>query len=119
MRFYWLQDRVKQGQFRIFWAPGSVNFGDYYTKHHSITHHRRVRPIYLHTATSPSSLQGCVELLIRRDQRANQTAHEQTKQAHKPATKPPKRNSPQPTNTSTIAINALAKAQSSISHNNY
>jgi hypothetical protein len=50
-----------------------------------------------------------VELLTRRDQRANQTAHEQTKQACKPATKPPKRNSPQPTNTSTIAINALAK----------
>jgi hypothetical protein len=31
MRFYWIQDRVKQGQFRMFWAPGSVNFGDYYT----------------------------------------------------------------------------------------
>jgi hypothetical protein len=22
MRFYWLEDRVEQGQFRIYWEPG-------------------------------------------------------------------------------------------------
>ena len=25
MRFYWLQDRVEQKQFKVFWAPGNIN----------------------------------------------------------------------------------------------
>ena len=32
MRFYWLQDRVKQRQFRVFWAPGKINLADYQSK---------------------------------------------------------------------------------------
>jgi hypothetical protein len=48
MRFYWIRDRVKQGQFRIHWRPGAENFGDYQTKHHSPAHHRKSRPIHLH-----------------------------------------------------------------------
>jgi hypothetical protein len=78
MRFYWLCDRVKQGQFKIFWAPGSVNLANFYTKHHSPAHHKRLCPIYLNTATSPSSLQGCVELLARRGPRPCRPAHNQT-----------------------------------------
>jgi len=48
MRFYWIRDRVKQGQFRIHWQKGEVNLGDYMTKHHSAKHHKQVRPKYLH-----------------------------------------------------------------------
>ena len=33
-RFYLLQDRCNQGQFIIYWAPGSNNIGDYHTKNH-------------------------------------------------------------------------------------
>ena len=44
MRFYWIQDRCQQDQFRIFWAPGAVNLGDYHTKHHPPTHHIKMRP---------------------------------------------------------------------------
>ena len=33
MRFYWLQDRVDQDQFRIFWRKGADNLADYFTKH--------------------------------------------------------------------------------------
>ena len=32
MQFYWLQDRVKQGQFRVLWAPGKINLADYQSK---------------------------------------------------------------------------------------
>jgi hypothetical protein len=46
MRFYWLKDRVSQGQFRIYWKPGHTNLADYYTKHHPPCHHKRVRPVY-------------------------------------------------------------------------
>jgi hypothetical protein len=52
MRFYWIRDRVRQGQFLIYWRKGSTNRGDYFTKHHPTKHHRRMRPIYLHTPTS-------------------------------------------------------------------
>jgi hypothetical protein len=49
MRFYWLKDRVEQGQFRIYWEPGHTNLADYYTKHHPPSHHKSVRPVYMYT----------------------------------------------------------------------
>ena len=48
MRFYWVQDRVCQKQFLIYWQPGSTNLGHYYTNHHLPAHHRLMRPTYLH-----------------------------------------------------------------------
>jgi hypothetical protein len=53
MRFYWLQDRECQGQFHIHWRKGAENLADYFTKHHSPAHHRRMRPTYLHMPASP------------------------------------------------------------------
>jgi hypothetical protein len=35
MRFYWIKDRVKQGQFNVYWGPCFQNLADYFTKHHS------------------------------------------------------------------------------------
>jgi hypothetical protein len=70
MRFYWIRDRSDQNHFYIFWAPGSLNLGDYFTKHHAPSHHRRVRCYYLHTTHSPRflpqhepslELRGCVD----------------------------------------------------------
>jgi hypothetical protein len=60
MRFYWVYDRVHQGQYDIYWAPGSGNLADYFIKKHFPIHHKQMRPIYLHTTTS-SSLRGCVD----------------------------------------------------------
>jgi hypothetical protein len=54
MRFYWVQDRIDQGQFHVYWAPGSENRGDYYTKDHPIHHHQTMRPII--TKYPPSAL---------------------------------------------------------------
>jgi hypothetical protein len=54
MRFSWLQCRERQRQFIIYWRPGSENLGDYHTKHHSASHHRRMRPHFLQpTGTNP------------------------------------------------------------------
>ena len=71
LHLYWVNDRVKQGQFATYWAPGDLNLGDYFTKHHSPAHHRRMRPIYLHIPKEQASaaamtmdygttLRGCV-----------------------------------------------------------
>jgi hypothetical protein len=68
MRFYWIKDRVKQGQFNVYWGPGFQNLADYLTKHHSLAHHKRIRDVYIHSGERPinrkgirdSALRGCV-----------------------------------------------------------
>ena len=47
MRYYWLNDRIEQKQYHVHWKPGSLNEGDYFTKHHSPAHHVLKRPTYL------------------------------------------------------------------------
>jgi hypothetical protein len=32
MRFHWIRDRVRQGQFIITWFPGTTNLADFFTK---------------------------------------------------------------------------------------
>jgi hypothetical protein len=68
MHFYWIKDRVKQGQFHIYWGPGYQNLADYFTKNHSPAHHKRIRNVYIHAGDRPikregiraSALRGCV-----------------------------------------------------------
>jgi hypothetical protein len=68
MRFYWIKDRVKQGQFNVYWGPGYQNLAYYFTKHHLPAHHKRMRKIYIHADDQPINwkgiqdyaLQGCV-----------------------------------------------------------
>jgi hypothetical protein len=44
MCFHWLRDRgVNQKQFNFYWRPGSLMRADYWTKHHSPSHHRHMR----------------------------------------------------------------------------
>jgi hypothetical protein len=52
MKYYWLQDRVCQKQFEVYWRPGKDNLGDYHTKHHPAQHHQDMLPILLHQANS-------------------------------------------------------------------
>ena len=47
MRFEWLLDRERQGQFKIYWKPGKTNLADFFTKHHPPSHHRNVRGEFL------------------------------------------------------------------------
>jgi hypothetical protein len=47
MKYYWLQCRESQGQFRHYWASGKTNNGDYVTKHHAPICHQATRPIFL------------------------------------------------------------------------
>ena len=56
MCFYWIQDRVAQGHFIIYWRPGALNMADYYTKHFSAAHHQLMRSTYLHVANHLSVL---------------------------------------------------------------
>ena len=62
-QFWWLKDRVAQLQFNVMWDPGIYNLADYFTKHHSGSHHACVRPIYLYKNNSPNTLQGCIKIM--------------------------------------------------------
>jgi hypothetical protein len=70
MRFYWVKDRVEQDQLNVGWAPDDTNMGDYFTKHHSPAHQKRMIPYYLHDKHSPmirhdtrlAILRGCVDI---------------------------------------------------------
>ena len=50
MRFYWVRDKFRQGQFIVYWMAGENNLSDYFTKHHPTSHHRSQRSIYIVTA---------------------------------------------------------------------
>ena len=53
MRFYWIRDRVRQNQFRIYWRKGETNRADYFSKHHPASHHQAIRSTYLYSPTNP------------------------------------------------------------------
>jgi hypothetical protein len=62
MHFYWIKDRVQQGHFTVYWKSGADNQVDYFTKHHSPSHHRVSRPIFLHIPSATALyMQGCVD----------------------------------------------------------
>ena len=42
-RLHWLRCRESQGQFLYYWASGSLNWGDYTTKHHPPLYHESKR----------------------------------------------------------------------------
>ena len=64
IRFCWINDRIKQVQFHVFWRPGPEKLGDYHSKHHPSEHHRAVCSKYLHVPNL-RSLKGCVNLTVR------------------------------------------------------
>ena len=49
MLYHWVQDKVQQKQFDIYWEPGIDNLADYFSKHHPMLHHKNVRMLYLKT----------------------------------------------------------------------
>ena len=56
MCFYWVRDRVDQNQFHVYWAPAHFNLADYFTKHHTPSHHRKMLKYFVYTTASPKFL---------------------------------------------------------------
>jgi hypothetical protein len=65
MRFYWIKDRVKQGQFHVYWGSGFQNLADYFTKHHSPAHHKRIWDVYIHADEQPINRRGIRDSPLR------------------------------------------------------
>ncbi len=90
MHFFWVADAVEQGKFDIKYYPGKEILADYQSKHHLGTHHKAVRPWYLHEPTSahelpriskPSTLKGCVGTLPDGYHKSNPLPQVLTKQS--------------------------------------
>ena len=47
MRFYWLWDRVRQGNYIVYWERGKDNFADYFIKHYPTKYHCVTRGTHL------------------------------------------------------------------------
>ena len=64
MRFHWIQDRVKDGQFQVFWEPGVDNKADYFSNHHTAKHHKIKRYEYLCDEAQANHIimRGCVDV---------------------------------------------------------
>ena len=60
MHYSWVQDKVRNNTFNVFWKPGQMNFADYPSKHHAALHHIKVRHTYVHQANV--LLRGCINL---------------------------------------------------------
>ncbi len=54
MQFHWLHNQEAQGQFEIYWQPGSPSLVDCFTKHHPPAHHVNVRAEFLTRVKGPS-----------------------------------------------------------------
>ena len=64
MRYYWIQDRVAQMFFWVYWRPGHTNLGNYFTKHFPPSYHRSRRSTYLQSDNYVASLRFCEGALI-------------------------------------------------------
>jgi hypothetical protein len=54
MRFHWIRDRVRQGQFTIAYIPTSQNLADYFTKNLPHDLHAQFHPFLVRTSTNAS-----------------------------------------------------------------
>ena len=55
MRLHWLRDQIKNRQFETHYMKGEFNYAEYYSKHHTEAHHKKIRPTCL--ASHVSGLQ--------------------------------------------------------------
>ena len=53
MQFNFLKCWQAQEKFRFYWRPGTENLADYFTKHHTPSHHRNTRALYLTSPDDP------------------------------------------------------------------
>jgi hypothetical protein len=66
MRFHWVRDRVRQGQFRVEWRVGRLNLADYFTKDYPVRHFIAMRKFFVDTPPRPPSATACSRRIDRK-----------------------------------------------------
>jgi hypothetical protein len=65
MRWHWLKDRVRQGQFLVYYRSGASNLADPFTKHHNPSHIKKVKPNFVITTEPEATAQLVIHHLAR------------------------------------------------------
>jgi hypothetical protein len=66
MRWHWIKDRARQGQFLVYYRPGKDNLANPFTKHHPPVHIAAMKPKFVHCTEQLANLvihhlvRGCV-----------------------------------------------------------
>ena len=47
MKHHWITDKIAEKIINLIWRPGSLNWDDYFTKHHPASYHKIMRPKYI------------------------------------------------------------------------
>ena len=55
MRYHWVRDRIRQGQFTVRWIKGANNLADFFTKPLPVHAHRALMPFLVNTPTAPNN----------------------------------------------------------------
>jgi hypothetical protein len=55
MRFYWIRDRIRQGQFQVSWVKGAINLADFFTKALRTHRHRELKPLLVRGVPDPAN----------------------------------------------------------------
>ena len=71
MRLHWLRDRTNREQFYVCWAKGDTNMADYYSKHHTAAHEKRIRHKHLCSLSINKHLQHATNHVFKLQQSAN------------------------------------------------
>jgi hypothetical protein len=58
LRFHWIRDRIRQGQFSMMHIPGKQILADFFTKTLSVADHQAMMPRLVHTPAHTSALGG-------------------------------------------------------------
>jgi hypothetical protein len=60
--YWWMKDKIQQGEYNLYWRSGKENWADYHTKHHPPAHHKMMRKKYLvaNAIKLMEELRGCV-----------------------------------------------------------
>ena len=52
MKFHWIRDRIRQGQFLVKWRQGADNLADFFTKPLPVHEHQRLLPLLVHVPSA-------------------------------------------------------------------
>lgn len=58
MRYHWIRDHVRQGQYVVTWRQGTDNLADFFTKPLPVHVHQSLMPLLVHIP--PATTQACL-----------------------------------------------------------
>jgi hypothetical protein len=75
MRYFWVQDQVKLGKYKVYWNKGKTNLADYFTKLHPTSHHQDIRSVYVYDKDNPLTNENYFDRMKQNSAAAKSATH--------------------------------------------